>query len=495
MKLISVIRLLGAAALAFVFNEESAGAADPRRITLPPAGPIRGPLVVSSENPRYFADSHGQTVYLTGSHYWANLVDMGPSDPPVPFDFNGYLDFLEKHHHNYIRLWSWELSKWQYPNGELQFTSPMPWERTGPGIALDGKPRFDLTKPNPAYFARLRERTLAAGKRGIYVGIVLFEGNELYMALAPHEGHPFGVQNNINGVDADPENTGSLTGIHTLKWPMITRVQEAYVRAVIDCVNDLDNVIYEIANESGLYSKDWQYHLVNFIKDYERTKPKQHLVGLSFIHSKGGASAPNSLLFNSAADWISPGREGGREGGYRRDPPAADGRKVILADSDHFFGIGGDVAWVWKTVCRGLYPIFMDSYRQRERPNDPPYPKSSFSDHFNHRDDLDPRWDGIRRNLGYSRAYAQRMNLNQARPDSTLAYSGYCLTTGREFLIYLPEGGSTLVDLTSVKGNLQVEWLDPESGLVHKGATIEGGDTRKFQAPFEGHAVLFLYSR
>jgi len=29
---------------------------------------------------------------------------MGRSDPPEPFDFDAYLDFLEKYHHNFIRL-------------------------------------------------------------------------------------------------------------------------------------------------------------------------------------------------------------------------------------------------------------------------------------------------------------------------------------------------------------------------------------------------------
>lgn len=49
---------------------------------------------VSPRNPRYFEDALGKIVYLTGSHTWSNLVDMGPADPPVPFDFGAYLDTL-----------------------------------------------------------------------------------------------------------------------------------------------------------------------------------------------------------------------------------------------------------------------------------------------------------------------------------------------------------------------------------------------------------------
>ena len=61
--------------------------------------PARGPLRVHLDNPRYFTDGSGRAVYLTGSHTWNNLVDMGRGDPPGPFDFDAYLDFLRRHGH------------------------------------------------------------------------------------------------------------------------------------------------------------------------------------------------------------------------------------------------------------------------------------------------------------------------------------------------------------------------------------------------------------
>jgi hypothetical protein len=51
-----------------------------------------------------------------------------------------------------------------------------PWPRTGPGTALDGNPKFDLSKLEQGYFDRLRQRVIEAGDRGIYVSIMLFEG-------------------------------------------------------------------------------------------------------------------------------------------------------------------------------------------------------------------------------------------------------------------------------------------------------------------------------
>ncbi|MGC8834180.1 MAG: hypothetical protein ACP5R4_09000, partial [Armatimonadota bacterium] len=159
--------------------------------------PTMGPLRVHPTNPRYFADRRGRIVYLTGSHTWNNLQDMGPTDPPKPFDFNAYLDFLQQHNHNFIRLWRWEEPKWRYEHGSLCFCEPHPWPRTGPGIARDGKPKFDLTKFNQSYFTRLRERCSSAAKRGIYVSVMLFEGHCVQFAAEGREFHPFHPDNNI----------------------------------------------------------------------------------------------------------------------------------------------------------------------------------------------------------------------------------------------------------------------------------------------------------
>ena len=172
----------------------------------------------------------------------------------------------------------------------------------GPGNALDGKPKFDLTKFNQTYFDRLRSR---AGSRaqGIYVSVMLFNGWSVERKGSgenPWRGHPYQRDNNVNNVDGDPLRRGHGTALHTLQdWPL-TFYQQAYVRKVIDTVNDLDNVLFEICNECGPDSLRWQYAMIRFVKGYEATKPKQHPVGMT-------ATLPgnNSDLRASPADWIS----------------------------------------------------------------------------------------------------------------------------------------------------------------------------------------------
>jgi len=450
-----------------------------------------GPLRVHPTNPRYFTDGTGKAVYLTGSHTWSNFKDMGKCDPPPLFDFGAYLDFLQEHNHNFIRLWTWELTTYTY-DYELTYAQPFPWPRTGPGMALDGKPKFDLMQFDQSFFDRLRSRILAAGRRGIYVSIMLFEGHGLQASLPPWcwDGHPFNAKNNINGIDGDRDVDGRGFEVQGLKDPTITALQEAYVRKVIDAINDLDNVLYEIVNESGTYSTDWQYHLIRHVKEYESGKPKQHPVGMTFQWSEKFRGT-NENLFNSPADWISPSPDGG----YLDDPPAADGRKVILSDTDHLWGIGGNRAWVWKSFCRGMNVLFMDPYHEAGKEGALDGGQGTiWTEHLRDTPRLDQRWDPIRRDMGYALSYSRRMRLAAAVPRGDLASTKYCLANpGAEYLVYLPDGGDVAVDLSGASGRLDVEWLDPSTGKRVSGGTTDGGGPRDFKAPFGSDAVLYIF--
>jgi hypothetical protein len=82
-------------------------------------------------NPRYFTDDSGTPLYFSGSHNWANLVDIGRSYPPRRFDFDGYLDLLERHDHNFIRMWTFEQPQWALADGTVLYVSPQPWLHQG----------------------------------------------------------------------------------------------------------------------------------------------------------------------------------------------------------------------------------------------------------------------------------------------------------------------------------------------------------------------------
>jgi len=259
------------------------------------------------------------------------------------------------------------------------------------------------------------------------------------------------------------------------------------VRKVIETVNDLDNVLYEIGNEHYEDSFDWQCHLTGFIRDVERSMPKQHVVGIT---SGGGSddAVTNAQLFSSPADWISPRqRKEAVPAPYQEDPPANDGGKVIIADTDHLGGLWGEVPWVWKSLTRGLNLALMDPYEPLCGLENYPHWAG-----YNHRDH--PMWEPVRRNMGYARYFAERMDLAAALPRVDLASSGFCLAQhGREYLIYAPEGQRVSVDLGG-KGTFAVEWFDPDNNTLYRGDRheVRAGEGTPFVAPFAGSAVLYL---
>ncbi len=59
-----------------------------------------------------------------------------------------------------MRLWVWEQTEWISTVERKVVFHPMPYQRTGPGKALDGGLKFGLTKFNDHYFDRMRSRVL-----------------------------------------------------------------------------------------------------------------------------------------------------------------------------------------------------------------------------------------------------------------------------------------------------------------------------------------------
>ena len=417
-----------------------------------------GPLRVGRANPRYFEDRCGP-IYLAGLHTWNNLNDMGTTSPPRVFDFGAFLSFLGTNGVNLTRLWAWETPNPNDSETPLRdFSAPQAWFRRGPKLASDGRPAFDLKVQDEAYFVRMRERVRAMQDAGIYVIVMLFEGWSVQFSPGGST-HPFGEQNNVNRIDH-----GGLLRIDTLDVNDIVDVQEAYVRKVVDTVNDLDNVLYEIANEAVPDSVQWQYHMIDFVKSYERSKPKQHPVGMTWP-----IGTQNSVLFNSPADWVSPLGE---------EPTLATGNKIVITDNDHTGGSQtGDQIWLWRRFTQGMNTLFMDCYV-------PPDGLCGFV--------YGPA-AGIRRALGATRRYAERMDLASAVPSPGLASSGFCLASVDELAVFEPDGGPVTVTLPTRPKSFNAEWYELSTDQVYAAASVAGGASRDFTPPFSGPAVLFLW--
>jgi hypothetical protein len=474
-----------------VDEQEPHGLIRPSGDTAKPFTPIRaqiatGPLRRNPSNPRYFTDNSGKAIYLAGSHTWANLMDRGQLNPPaVAFDYSAYMKWMVDHNFNFMRLWTAELPNAgpgpDYSEGNF-VALPWKWRRTGPGLATDGGPKFDLAKLDQAYFDRIRARIITARQNGIYVSVMLFNGFEWQFDTNPKDGDPFSLANNINGIDC-PETCPTDTRAVTDK---VWGIESEYLRKIVDTVNDLDNVLYEVSNEAGSpYSDSWQIRVINYVKQYEAGKGKQHPVGMTFQWHGGS----DSTLYLSPADWISPSTQ----------LPASDGRKVIINDTDHSFGYtdlksGGQSAqraWVWENFTTGNNVAFMDPYLTKW-PNRN-YPSGSTAD-----PDVgvrpDPYWDVIRDAMGATLTFANRINLVKMTPQGSLSSTGYCLANpGLEYLVYQPSAKPFTLHLGP--GTYHFEWFNPATNLIAAtGETTVHGAEASFTAPFTGDAVLYLHA-
>lgn len=473
-----------------------------------------GPLVVSSNNPRYFttAEAPERAVYLTGSHVNNNLHDgLGPGrdcpEDPERFDFDAYLELLTERGHNFIRLWRWEQFQGHLEPAGVHFCmTPQPWPRTGPGAAKDGKPKFDLSLFDQTYFDRLRERVLAAGRAGIYASVMLFEGFSLHLTATPDniEGHPFHAANNVNDIAI-----GSIVDYQVL--PLDSRVealQLAYIRKVIDTVHDLPNVLYEVANESSGETADsvvipggfsietpigdstqWQYWVINTVKDYEREMGNNsHPIGMTYLYPVAELTASNEPLWNSPADWISPGFDDTLgEGRWFANPPPNDGKKVVLLDTDHFSPFSSNALWVWKAFLRGHHPILYDlSILGGGMPPDPSQGNPSFNS-------LEP----ARLAMGDTRDIAERISLMTMRPRPDLSSTGFALADpGKEYLILQPSETADQFTITVTSGRYAVDWhsLPSRETVSGDALTVPGQAKINMSAPSEipGPAVVHL---
>lgn len=490
-------------------------------------------LTVSATNPRYFAvkDESGRerAVYLTGSHIWNNLHDgLGPgreaaSDESEKTDFNAYLKFLKDHNHNFIRLWRWEQFK---SNAGVASDfhlnmSPQPWLRSGPGEAKDGQPKFDLTQFNEEYFDRLRERVIAAGKQGIYVDVMLFEGWGLHLSPAPDnvEGHPFFAGNNVNGISIK-----SILDHQVLPLDKsVQELQEAYIKKVLDTVHDLPNVLYEVSNESSGGGKvddefakylnlpeapdwgdstEWQYWVIDFVKKYEKEKGYEHRpMGMTMQFPVKEQTKVNEPLLSSAADWISPGYDdkifahgghpmapGSPASHWYENPPVADGKKVVITDTDHYAPGKGDALWAWKSFMRGHHPILMDFGIINLAPHDPAPGEPPFE-----------AYEPARNAMGDTLRFAERMQLINMDPQNELSSTDYILAhPGKEYVVLQPEETAASFSVTLEAGTYDIEWFNVAGRKTKKAGELLVKKTDKvtFTPPFaSGPVVLYLKAR
>lgn len=347
---------------------------------------------------------------------------------------------------------------------------------------MDGRPRFDLEQFNDYLFHRLRDRVIRAGERGIYVAVMFFQGfsvdkrmHALTNATGTNAflGHPMHRDNNVNGVDGDPNGSGTGRQVHTLDVPVITRLQERFVAKIIDTLGDLENVLWEISNETHRGSIEWQYHMIKFIRAYEAGRPLRHPIGMSCA-----APLRTECLLKSDADWIGPSSDDRKAGD---EAPEMDCGKIVLADTDHIGPQISDASFVWRCMFRGHHFCIMDPYMD-VRIGSPRVPHTE--------------WEELRRQTGFSVRLAARCGMQHLKPAAQLSSSSYCLASqNREYVAFLHRGKSLELDLSEASGHFESEWLDTDTGNFFPAGQITAGSRITLSPACDAHRIVRLWKR
>jgi hypothetical protein len=165
----------------------------------------------------------------------------------------------------------------------------------------------------------------------------------------------------------------------------------------------------------------------------------------------------------------------------RSDPSLPQADKIVVSDTDHLWGIGGDSTWAWKAFLRGHNLLFMDSYDGSTAGLGVP---------AGYRPDA-PQWVNLRTAMACTRAVLGRGEAAQLEPVPDVADSRFCLAGGGRVLAYAPDG-EVRVNLAGHRTRFRVEWFDPDTCRRDDAPAVEGGAWVTLTSPTGRTGIVHL---
>lgn len=263
----------------------------------------------------------GERLRLLGNHSWHGPQSIG-----------GARIHQRQLVGNFTAAWLWEAPRWnttgsKYAGGEGRpmAVEPMAWQRRNG--------RFDLSRPNPELYRRLRQFVRASNRAGRVVNVVLFEGTQPAYADS-WSSHPFRRGQNHQGITLDRPEQVHAFGLHN-------RYQRQHINRAIRAIQGLD-VVLQLGNELSPSSHAWQRAMVQHINRRTRIP-----VGVS--HTPG---ASDQWMHASGADWYGPGWH---------DGPLPQAKVPQVMDTDHGMALRNDPAGVKRYYRAGHSVLVMDA--------------------------------------------------------------------------------------------------------------------------------------
>ena len=431
------------------------------------------PLRLHPDNPHYFLFRGKPTVLITsGEHYGAVLN--------LDFDYVKYLDTLHRDGLNNTRTFT---GAYMEPDGSFNIAhnsmAPAsgrlicPWARSDtPGYAGGGN-KFDLTRWDDAYFARLKDFVSHASKRGIIVELDLFCPfyDDSQWAISPIK-----ASNNVNGIgDVDRTKPYTLDPNDGLY-----KVQEAMVRKIVAELREFDNLYYEIMNEAywGNLPAGWEHHIAEVITDAEKAFPHKHLISQNIANDKAKVEQPDRLVSIFNFHYAFPPDTVPMN--YALNHPIGDNETGFKGTNDAAYRIE---AWEFIVAGGGLYNNLDYSFVAGFEDGTFVYPAKQPGGGN----------PAFRQQMRILRDFIHGFEFVKMKPDHNVikggvpkgTWRGALAEAGKAYAIYLRAGaekGALEVELPA--GGYRAEWISPLSGAVVKMEEFQhGGGSKSLAAP------------
>jgi hypothetical protein len=429
-----------------------------------------------AKNQRYFEDN-GRPIVLFGSGLWTII-------PDTSVDIAEHNSWYAKFGSNANRATLFAFCA-AVPEGK----GLCPWLRTGPGTANDGKPKFDLTKPNEEFWKRVHAYLADCEKRGISVLLQMFDEPFVEEGESRWRINPFNPDNNINRIPGLPGGSGS--GEEAFYDPdnkVLMRIQDALIRRLLDeTASRYGHIIYEIGNEINMDSVTrkadrWQQHWIDFFKRYEKEHPGVHLLLSNDTRAR--------LLEAGKEDFQVMNHHGALDVDIKNTPVRELPWRIYEAIARDFTKYRRPI--INSRPCsdpdRKDYPDVVSETQGRVL-----YWSYFLSGgHIIGFRTTEESWKGgttaetIIRNL---RKFIETTHFEKMSPRRDLVEgNALCLADpGREYVVYLPEGGAVSVDLAEVPegAKLNAKRYNPRTGEFLSLGLAQTGRYR-FRSPTSG---------
>lgn len=444
------------------------------------------PIALHPDNPHYFLWRGKPTVLITSAEHYGAVLNLD-------FDYATYLKELEARKLNNTRTFT---GSYVEPTGAFNITSntlaPLrnrfisPWARSSEPGYPNGGNKFDLTKWDEKYFARLKDFVKQASNRGVIVEMNLFCPfyEESQWKLSPQN-----AANNVNGV-----GNVARTNVYTLdKNGGLLAVQEALTRKIVAELNGFDNVYYELCNEPyfGGVTMEWQHRIADVIVDTEKSLPNTHLISQNIANGSKKIEKPHPAISIFNFHYASPPK--GVAENYTLNKVIGDNETGFKGTNDTHYRMEA-----WEFILNGgaLYNNLDYSFVAGHERGDFVYPKTQPGGG-------NPQF---RRQMTVLRDFINSFDFIRMKPDREFIKSGqpekmhtYALSeNGKQYAAYFFDPSNAAPQTMSLTlmlpaGNYRLEWLDPISGKTTQRERVRLAEATAIRSPeFRREAALSI---